>query len=34
MDESGKFSIDAYCEKLRKQKIYRDAYKKRQSEKQ
>jgi DNA-directed RNA polymerase subunit omega len=29
-DENGNRTIDAYCAKLRKQKIYRDAYKERQ----
>ena len=29
-DENGNRTIDAYCAKLRKQKIHRDAYKERQ----
>ena len=33
-DENGNRTIDAYCEKLRKQKIYRDAYKERQKNKE
>ena len=32
-DENGNRTIDAYCAKLRKQKIYRDAYKERQKNK-
>ncbi len=32
-DENGIITIDSYCEKLRKQKIYRDAYKERQKNK-
>ncbi len=33
-DENGNLTINAYCEKLRKQQIYRDAYKERQKLKQ
>ena len=33
-DENGNRTIDAYCAKLRKQKIYRDAYKERQKNKE
>ena len=33
-DENGNQTIDAYCAKLRKQNIYRDAYKERQKNKE
>ena len=33
-DENGNRTIDAYLEKLRKQKIHRDAYKERQKNKE